>query len=96
MKRIPAWLTYSVLRLIFFFVPFAVLYAVGVWWWLAALVAALFSFSLSLLALRSSREKVAEALYEARNPTRPLTTPDEDFEDANVDSVTEGAEDSAR
>ena len=36
-----AWLTYSLLRIAFFAVPFGVLYAIGWAWWLALLVATL-------------------------------------------------------
>lgn len=82
MKRPPAWLTYTVLRLLFFAVPFAVLYASGVWWWLSAVIAALFSLSLSMLVLTRLRNEVAAAIDRTRREGRTPTAVDEDVEDA--------------
>ncbi|WP_241989048.1 DUF4229 domain-containing protein [Leucobacter luti] len=78
-----AWLVYSVLRLLFFAVPFAVLFALGIWPWLAAIFAALIGFSLSIIFLSRPRDTASESIYEWRNRDR---TPDSILEDEAVEA----------
>ena len=87
MNRIPAWLSYSLLRLLLFFAPFALMLALGTWWWLAAILAAALSFALSLVLLRKPREQAAIALYQAaeRRSTKPAA--DELVEDAHAEAL---------
>src|SRR5699024_478873 len=77
-----AWATYTVLRLLFFAVPFAALYALGLSLGftmilsgiVAAVLASLISFSLSVLLLSKPREKASESIHDWRN--RDRTTDD--------------------
>jgi len=76
-----AWLLFSALRLLVFAVPFGILYAVGVPWWVAALLAAAIGFCVSYILLRPLRDKVAIQVAEARAATAARGV-DEDAEDA--------------
>ncbi len=81
MKRPPVWLTYTLLRLVYFTVPFALLYGSGVWWWLSLLIAVFFASALSMLTLHKLRAELAASIDRARRqPTTP-TAVDEAFED---------------
>ena len=85
-----AWITYSVLRLLFFIVPFGLLYALGLSIGMsmtasgatAAVLAALISVSLSLLLLSKSRERASESIHDWRNRDR---TADDIVEDEAID-----------
>lgn len=79
-----AWLTYSLLRIAFFAVPFGVLYAIGWAWWLALLVATLVAVALSVLVLHKQRSAASESIYEWRNRDR---TADDIAEDAAIDGT---------
>ena len=88
MNRIPAWLTYTLLRLLFVAVPFGILLAVGMDWLYAIVIATLLSFALSLLLLRKPREAAAIALYEARQRGKSASQAAEEAnEDAHADQV---------
>jgi uncharacterized membrane protein len=78
---VRAVLLYSVLRVLAFAVPFGILYAMGLDWWIAALVAAALGFCVSYIFLRRQREHVAVQLAEAR-ANGPKPRADEDAEDA--------------
>lgn len=87
-----AWITYTALRLLFFAVPFALLYVLGlslqfsmmVSALIAAVLAALISVSLSVLLLSKSRETASESIYEWRNRDR---TADDIIEDDAMDAA---------
>lgn len=83
MKKFPLWLVYTLLRLAFFAVPFAVLILFNITWWLAAILAAIIGLSSSYIFLARLRNRMSTALYEAR--TRQKAAPpgaDEIHEDA--------------
>lgn len=86
MKRVKnprtAWIVYSVLRLLFFAVPFALLYVLGIWPWLAAIFAALIGVSLSIIFLSKPRATASESIYDWRNRER---TADDIVEDDATD-----------
>lgn len=84
MKRIPSWLTYTVLRLLVFVVPLVILLLVGLVWWLAVIAAALIGLCLSYIFLSRARNAVSSDLYAARHRDKPLASPD-DEEDAALD-----------
>ncbi|MDR5701416.1 DUF4229 domain-containing protein [Agromyces aerolatus] len=86
MKSVPVWLKYTVLRVLLFAVPFAVLMIAGVTWWISALVAALFGLAASAVFLRGSRDEMSRNLYAARHREEPAPTLDADAEDAAVDA----------
>ncbi|WP_449278352.1 DUF4229 domain-containing protein [Leucobacter sp. GX24907] len=82
MKQRTAWTVYIALRLVLFAAPFAVLYAIGWPWWLAAITATLVAVSLSVIFLQKPRETAAQSIYEWRNRDR---TEDEIVEDEMLD-----------
>lgn len=82
MKKLPPLLVYTVLRLLAFLVPLAIMWfffpIFREFWWLAALFAALIGVSISLLFLRAPLSATSRALYERRI----RHDVDEDVEDA--------------
>lgn len=89
-----AWFVYIVLRLLFFIVPFGLLYVLGLSLGfsmmmsgiIAAVLAMLIGVSLSVLLLSKPREQAAESVYEWRNRDR---TRDDIEEDAVIDRDSE-------
>lgn len=81
MKKLPPLLVYTVLRLLAFLVPLAILWCFPIFqefWWLAALFAALIGMSISLLFLRAPLSDASRAIYAKRNGRQDT---DEDVED---------------
>ncbi|HWH97803.1 MAG TPA: DUF4229 domain-containing protein [Pseudolysinimonas sp.] len=74
-----AWLVFSALRVLVFAVPFAILLAIGLEWWIAALIAAVVGFCASYIFLRPLRDRVALQLAEVRTPKPSV---DDEAEDA--------------
>ena len=87
MKSVPVWLWYTVLRIVLFAVPLAVLLMAGVNPWVSAAVAAVFGLSASLIFLRRPRESIATDLYAARHREAPAVRADDEEEDAAVDAT---------
>ncbi|MFV0435184.1 MAG: DUF4229 domain-containing protein [Leucobacter sp.] len=87
-----AWLVYSALRLLFFAVPFALVYVlcivIGLSMMLSALVAvvlaALISLSLSVLLLSKPRDAASESIYAWRTKGREH---DDIVEDEAIDEA---------
>jgi hypothetical protein len=92
-KRVPAWLTYTVLRLLFIIVPLVVLLLVlpADLWIVSVVAAVVIGFCLSYLFLRGPRQAVADQLAAARKRERRVAKPsvDDDVEDAAVDAAAE-------
>jgi hypothetical protein len=86
-KRIPSWITYTVLRLLVFAVPLVILLLVGVVWWLAVIAAALIGLCLSYIFLSRPRNAVSSDLYAVRHREKPVTSVDDDVEDAALDDA---------
>ena len=87
--KVRSALVYTVLRLLAFFVPFAILMLFPVFrelYWLAAIFAALIGLSLSLLFLRRPLTSATEGLSVLPRKTRK-TPSDEDAEDAAADAA---------
>lgn len=85
MKSIPAWVTYTVLRLLLIAVPLVILLVLQVPWWLSAIIAAVIGLCLSYLLLGRSRDAVSTEIYAARQ--RKATVPaDDEAEDSVVDA----------
>lgn len=91
-KRIPPVVYYTVLRLLTFAVPLAVLLLLGIEPWIATILAALIGLSVSYIFLRRHREAVSRDLYELRHGTKESPA-DENAEDALTDAA---ASDSAK
>jgi branched-subunit amino acid ABC-type transport system permease component len=80
--RVRAWLLFTALRLLAFVGPFALLFALGVEWWIAAVGAAVIGFCVSYIFLRPLRDRVALQLAAARAGTA-APRGDEAAEDAD-------------
>lgn len=80
--RVRSWLLFSALRVLVFLVPFGILFAIGLEWWIAALVAAAIGFCVSYIFLRPLRDRVALQFAESRGHA-PKPTSDEEAEDAS-------------
>jgi len=74
------WLIYTALRVLAFAIPFGILYAIGLEWWISALVAAVIGFCVSYVLLRRQRDAVALRIVEARAASGAPRA-DEDAED---------------
>ena len=85
MKAFPAWLVFTVLRVLTFVVPFILLLLLGIPGWLSALLSAVIGLCLSYIFLRKPRESVARGLYEVRHREKEPVHPDAESEDAAVD-----------
>jgi hypothetical protein len=79
----PIWLVYTGLRLAIFAATFALLYLLGIEWWIAAVAAAIIGLCVSYLAFGRLRARVAESLAAARE--KPRSSPDDVAEDAADD-----------
>lgn len=95
MKRIPSWVTYTVLRLLLFAIPLAILLVLRIDWWIAVIAAALIGLCLSYIFLSKPRNAVSTDLYAARHRDKPATTVDDDAEDAVVDASVDASVDSS-
>jgi hypothetical protein len=93
MKAFPAWLVFTVLRVLMFVVPFVLLLLLGFEGWLAALLSAVIGLCLSYIFLRKPRETVARGLYEVRHREKEPAHPDAESEDAAVDRATAADQD---
>jgi len=90
MKALPAWLVFTVLRVLVFVVPFVLLLVMGFEGWFAAVVAAVIGLCLSYIFLRKPRDTVARGLYEVRHRDKEPVHPDAESEDAAVDRAEAG------
>jgi L-lactate permease len=81
-KRIPAWLSYTLLRLVFFIVPFVVLWLFGFEPWMAAILAAAIALSLSIIFLSKFRNATSTSIASVRDNKTPKRSIDEEVEDA--------------
>jgi hypothetical protein len=77
---VRALLLFTTLRVLAFAAPFGILFALGLEWWAAALIAAVIGFCVSYIFLRPLRDRVALQIAEARSAPKP--TADEASEDA--------------
>lgn len=71
MKKLPPLLVYTVLRLLAFLVPLAIMWLFfpifREFWWMAALFAALIGMSISLLFLRTPLSQTSRDIYARRH-----------------------------
>jgi hypothetical protein len=83
----PAWLRYTILRLLMIVVPLAVLIVLfGVHYWLVWTVASVIGgFALSYIFLRGPREAMAAELAARRTAT-PVVAGDDAAEDAEIEA----------
>lgn len=83
--KLPPLLVYTVLRLLAFLVPLAIMWfffpIFREFWWLAAIFAALIGTSISLLFLRAPLSGASTELHERRSARAAERQRDEDAED---------------
>lgn len=91
MKKFPAWLPYTLLRLVSFIVPLAVLLLLGVEGWISAVVAALIGLCVSYIFFARARNVVALQIHTARTREKPLERADDVAEDAAIDATKNAA-----
>ncbi len=72
------------LRIVFFAVPFAVLFFIGWPWWLALAISTLIALALSVIFLSKQRSTASSSIYEWRMRER---TADDIVEDEAVDAA---------
>ncbi len=75
------WIAYTLLRVGLFAAFFAVLFVLGLDWWLAAIIAAALGFCVAYIFFRRLRERVAVDLAASR--ARTDKRPDEAVEDGD-------------
>lgn len=85
--KLPPLLVYTVLRLLAFAVPFAILVLfvpiLREQWWLAGVFAALIGLALSILVLRKPLDSLTKVIVDRREQARADLL-DEDVEDAEL------------
>jgi hypothetical protein len=81
-----SWITFTVVRLLAFFVPLLALLFIQVNPWIATLIAAVIGLCVSYIFLRRPREEVARELYEVRHAEKPVVREDDEAEDAALDA----------
>lgn len=84
MSNAKNWALYSIIRLLMFAVPFAVFLALGLQFWLCAVLAAVVGLSLSIIFLAGSRSRASESIYQWRQPKRNA---DDILEDEAVEAA---------
>ena len=91
MKKPAPFLVYTVLRLLAFLVPLAILWfffpIFREFWWLAAIFAALIGVSISMLFLRAPLTDASARLQERRDSRSSASQADADAEDQAVDDA---------
>lgn len=92
--KLPPLLVYSVLRLLAFLVPLAIMWIffpiMREFWWLTAIFAALIGASISFLFLRRPLAKASAGLHERRQARAVELQSDEDAEDTASETKTPG------
>ena len=96
----PPLLVYTVLRLLAFLVPLAILWFVfpifREFWWLAAIFAALIGTSISMLFLRRPLSQASAELHERRQGRETAGEADAAAEDSVIDGPDAGSDGNAR
>jgi len=78
------WIRYSLIRIGLFALVFAVLFTLGLEWWISALLATVIAFTVSYIFFAQQRDKLARDLAERAAQKKNLD-PDAAVED-NLDS----------
>lgn len=85
----PAWLVFTVLRILAFVVPLAIAYVLGASLLLAALIAAIVGFCLSVIFLSRQRRAFSGELAELRRRPAKRSMPDVGEDELVEDAVVE-------
>ncbi|WP_375400781.1 DUF4229 domain-containing protein [uncultured Amnibacterium sp.] len=93
--RLPRWLPYTALRILFFVVPLVLTYGFGANIYIAAIVAAIVGFCLSLIFLNRQRIELAGELAARRRRDAEAAGPSIDSDEAAEDAALEQGSDQA-
>jgi hypothetical protein len=74
------WIRYSLIRIGLFALIFALLFTLGLEWWVSALLATVIAFTVSYIFFAQQRDKLARDLAE-RTARKKNSDPDADVED---------------
>lgn len=85
-KKIPAWLWFTLIRLAAFVIPLLILLALGFQDWIAALIAAIIGFCVSYIFFAKSRSAVSAQIYEARKNKKTHDQREAEAEDAEIET----------
>ncbi len=91
--KLPPLLVYSVLRLLAFLVPLAIMWfcfpVLREFWWLTVIFATLIGASISVLFLRRPLSEVSSSVYtrRARRGYQSQAAEDAEAEDAEIDAI---------
>jgi membrane protein implicated in regulation of membrane protease activity len=88
-KKTPAWIWYTLIRLAAFAIPLLILLWVGLAPWAAAVVAAIIGVCVSYIFFARWRSAVSTEIYDARAHRTPSATSDEEVEDKAVDQASD-------
>jgi uncharacterized membrane protein len=88
-RRVPAWVAFTVLRVLAFAVPLAVSYELGASLLLAALIAAVVGLCISVIFLSRQRRAFSGELAELRSRPEAPRTPDTGEDELAEDGVVE-------
>jgi len=86
---VKPWVKYSLVRIVVFALAFGVLFAVGVIWWLAAILAAVISLCVAYIFFRGMRDAMTADLAQRR--ARPVAAD----ADASAEDAAHSTADSA-
>lgn len=87
MRHIPAWLSYTVLRVALFMLSLVLMLWLIQIWLVAVVLAAVVSLALSLVLLRGPRDQMALSLHRVRERARTVEAgADERAEDDSLDA----------
>lgn len=89
-----SWVGYSILRVLFFAVPLAVMLLAGLEPWIAGVLSAIIAFCLSYILLGRRRDRLVADLRSKRG--KPATTDDEAAEDDVAEARTDADAAAAR
>jgi uncharacterized membrane protein YraQ (UPF0718 family) len=87
MKSVPAWVVYSVYRILLFAVPLGILLLLRIDPLVATVIAAVIGLCLSYIFLRSPRDAVSRDIFAATQRRKAPSEADSDAEDAVLDQA---------
>ena len=90
-RGVPAWIVYTLLRILAFAVPLALAYVLGANLLLAALIAAIVGFCISVIFLSGQRHAFSGELAALRVRPEKARDPDTGVDELAEDAVVDGA-----
>ncbi len=91
MRSVPAWVVYTVYRILMFMIPLGILLLLRIDPLLSTIIAAVIGLCLSYIFLRSPREAVAREIHAAKQRRKAPASSDDETEDAAIDRAATGS-----